>query len=71
MLSLFSGGGGMDLGIEGGFICHRNSLPLAGDSLVQEVVDDCWVRVKSTRFRTIFANDIVPQAGEVWRRYMA
>ena len=71
VLSLFSGGGGMDLGIEGGFICHRNSLPLAGDSLVQEVVDDCWVRVKPTRFRTIFANDIVPQAGEVWRRYMA
>lgn len=71
VLSLFSGGGGMDLGLEGGFICHRNSLPPDGDCLVQEVIDDCWVRVKPTRFRTSFANDIVPQAGEVWKRYMA
>lgn len=61
----------MDLGLEGGFICHRNSLPPDGDCLVQEVIDDCWVRVKPTRFRTSFANDIVPQAGEVWKRYMA
>lgn len=61
----------MDLGLEGGFICHRNSLPPDGDCLVQEVIDDCWVRVKPTHFRTSFANDIVPQAGEVWKRYMA
>ena len=27
MLSLFSGCGGMDIGFEGGFICHRKSVP--------------------------------------------
>ncbi|MDD7342884.1 MAG: hypothetical protein PUG64_04345, partial [Bacteroidales bacterium] len=28
MLSLFSGCGGMDLGFEGGFICHKKSVPV-------------------------------------------
>ena len=26
MLSLFSGCGGMDIGFEGGFICHKKSI---------------------------------------------
>ena len=26
VLSLFSGAGGMDIGFEGGFICHRRSI---------------------------------------------
>lgn len=28
LLSLFSGCGGMDIGFEGGFICHRKSIPV-------------------------------------------
>lgn len=70
VLSLFSGCGGMDIGLEGGFVCHRNSLPLDSSDLISEVVNDYWVRTRKTRFKTIFANDIIPQAGTAWLRYM-
>lgn len=70
VLSLFSGGGGMDIGMEGGFICHRKSLPKDAASIKIENMGGDWVRVRPTRFYTCFANDIVPQAGIVWQRYM-
>ena len=31
LLSLFSGCGGMDIGFEGGFICHAKSIDLHSD----------------------------------------
>ena len=34
LLSLFSGGGGMDIGFEGNFICHRRSAGQSLDSVV-------------------------------------
>ena len=58
VLSLFSGCGGMDLGFEGDFICHRKSIsPLS--SLIQEVIDEHCVRLQRNRFRKVFANDIL------------
>ena len=38
VLSLFSGCGGMDLGFEGDFICHRKSIS-PQSTWVQEVID--------------------------------
>ena len=37
-LSLFSGCGGMDLGFEGDFICHRKSIS-PQNTWVQEFID--------------------------------
>jgi len=51
VLSLFSGCGGMDLGFEGDFICHRKSIS-PQSTWVQEVIDEHWVRLQKNRFRT-------------------
>lgn len=56
VLSLFSGCGGMDLGFEGDFICHRKSIS----------PQNTWVkrlsrtlgRLQKNRFRTVFARYI-------------
>lgn len=67
VLSLFSGCGGMDIGFEGGFICHKKSIP---NKFVQEIVDENWVKTKKLRFTTVFANDILNEAKIVWSNYM-
>lgn len=69
MLSLFSGCGGMDLGFEGGFICHRRSVP-EGSPWIQEPVNGDWVLLRRNRFSTIFANDILREAKIAWGNYM-
>ena len=69
VLSLFSGCGGMDIGFEGGFICHRKSIP-PQNNWIQEEIDSHWVRLKPTRFRTVFANDILKEAQTAWWQYM-
>lgn len=69
VLSLFSGCGGMDLGFEGGFICHRKSVDSKLD-WISDTVRDNWVRLKNTRFRTVFANDILKDAKTAWVNYM-
>ena len=69
MLSLFSGCGGMDIGFEGGFICHRKSVnPVSG--WIESQINDRWVKLKETRFRTVFANDILDEARATWNSYM-
>ena len=70
VLSLFSGCGGMDLGLEGNFICHEKSIPKNSD-WVQKTVEGNWVLLKGTRFKTIFANDILKEAQRTWLRYMS
>ena len=70
VLSLFSGCGGMDLGFEGDFICHRRSVASHEDWIAEEL-DACWVRLRRTRFRTVFANDILKEAQVAWTQYMA
>ena len=68
VLSLFSGCGGMDLGFEGDFICHRKSIS-PQSSWIQEVIDEHWVRLQRNRFRTVFANDILKEAQTAWLQY--
>lgn len=69
VLSLFSGCGGMDLGLEGGFICHKRSV--TNPDWVQHDVNDNWVLLRSNQFRTVFACDILEEARLTWLRYMS
>lgn len=71
VLSLFSGCGGMDLGLEGGFTC------LAGS--VNEEIHPDWaqerhgdfVLLRRTSFETVFADDIRPDAKAAWTNYFS
>ena len=66
VLSLFSGCGGMDLGLEGGFTCLSKS--------VNENINSNWIEnnlgdrvlLAKTSFKTVFANDIRPDAKSAW-----
>ena len=69
VLSLFSGCGGMDIGFEGGFICHRKSVNPKND-WIEETLNANWVRLKETNFTTVFANDILEEAKATWSSYM-
>jgi len=69
MLSLFSGCGGMDLGFEGNFICHKRSVP-TNSPWIEREINENWVLLKKNRFNTIFANDILPEALSTWVNYM-
>lgn len=69
VLSLFSGCGGMDAGFEGWFIAPRRSFPADSPCVVRDI-DDNWVLVRKTRFTTVFANDILPEAQSGWLGYM-
>jgi DNA (cytosine-5)-methyltransferase 1 len=66
VLSLFSGCGGMDLGLEGGFLAHKSSIN--NDIYASHVVDHDvnYVYLKKTGFETVFANDILPFAKLAW-----
>ncbi len=69
VLSLFSGCGGMDLGLEGGFICHRHSV--TNSDCVDYQVNDKWVMLRRNLFRTVFACDILEEARLTWLNYMS
>lgn len=69
VLSLFSGCGGMDLGFEGNFIANKKSFPTDDDRIDCELNDD-WVLLKKNNFKTVFANDILPEAQVAWTEYM-
>lgn len=69
MLSLFSGCGGMDLGFEGKFICHRRSVP-KNSPWIEKSINKNWVLLEKNRFTTIFANDILREAMMTWNNYM-
>lgn len=71
VLSLFSGCGGMDIGLEGGFTCHRKSIneKLHKDWITE--INGDWVKVKDTGFETVFANDIRPDAKAAWVSYFS
>lgn len=67
IVSLFSGCGGMDLGFEGGFLAHGKSISEKSfNSFVEKETDDSYVKLKPTRFKTVFANDILKDARNAW-----
>ena len=70
VLSLFSGCGGLDLGLEGGFVALRRSV---NEEIHPDWIQDCvnrnFVRVKKNRFQTVFANDILPCAQKAWNHF--
>ena len=70
MLSLFSGCGGMDLGFEGAFICHKKSVS-SDSEWIERAVEQDWVLLKKNRFTTVFANDILEEAYLTWNQYMS
>ena len=72
VLSLFSGCGGMDLGFEGGFAVLQSSI---NENLTQHFIDkelnNGFVQLKKTRFKTVFANDIFIDARNAWVNYFS
>ena len=69
VLSLFSGCGGMDLGFEGSFFANKRSFAENDPNITLKILDE-WVKTKKTRFKTVFANDILPEAQIAWITYM-
>ncbi len=69
VLSLFSGCGGMDIGLEGGFICHKKSV--TNKEYIHHAINENWVMLKRNDFRTVFACDILEEAKLTWLRYMS
>jgi len=69
VLSLFSGCGGMDIGFEGGFTCLNRSInkEMHPDWIIKE--NKSWVTLAETGFKTVFANDIRPDAKSAWVSY--
>ena len=68
VLSLFSGCGGLDLGFEGDFRVLKKSVNV---NINPEWLSNCnstdmWVNLPKTKFKTIFANDIKPEAKTAW-----
>lgn len=71
MLSLFSGCGGMDIGFEGSFYCLKKSINTCEhpDWIAED--DGDWVKVAPTIFKTVFADDIRPDAKAAWVSYFS
>lgn len=69
LLSLFSGCGGMDIGFEGNFKCLKKEInvKMHPDWIIDD--DGTWVTVAPTKFDTVFANDIRPDAKAAWVSY--
>lgn len=66
-LSLFSGAGGMDLGMEGGFdVLARSVNSEMHSNWIEQDHGNGWVRLEPTGTRTVFANDIEPAARTQW-----
>jgi len=67
VLSLFSGCGGMDLGFEGGFSVLSSCVnEILTPQFIDKKIDDNYVQLKKTRFKTVFANDILIDARNAW-----
>jgi DNA (cytosine-5)-methyltransferase 1 len=72
VLSLFSGCGGMDLGFEGGFSVLNSSINEdLSPNFIEKKLKNGFVQLKKTRFTTVFANDILPDARNAWVNYFS
>lgn len=70
VLSLFSGCGGMDLGLEGDFAVHQSCINTRINTHWDtKKLDNNFVLLPKTRFKTVFANDIRPDARTAWTSY--
>lgn len=65
VLSLFSGCGGMDLGFEGGFSALHKSVP-DNTLFIDHLINNDFVLLRKTKFKTVFANDILNEAYNAW-----
>ena len=67
VLSLFSGCGGMDLGMEGGFpILKRSYNAILNADWNAKEINKNWVYLPKTPFKVVFANDILREAENSW-----
>ena len=67
VLSLFSGCGGMDLGFEGGFDVLKSSVnEVTRPNFIVKKFNNGFVKLQKTKFKTVFANDILSDAKNVW-----
>jgi DNA (cytosine-5)-methyltransferase 1 len=72
MLSLFSGCGGMDLGFEGDFSVLKSSVnELLSPNFINKELENNFVNLSKTRFKTVFANDILKDARNAWVNYFS
>ena len=72
MLSLFSGCGGMDLGFEGDFSVLKSSVnEILNPDFINEELENNFIKLSKTRFKTVFANDILKDARNAWVNYFS
>ena len=71
VLSLFSGGGGLDLGFEGGFDVIEEAVNGKIHPEWFEKKYNGWVTLPETNFETVFANDIDENTARAWNRYFS
>ncbi|MDD4673966.1 MAG: DNA (cytosine-5-)-methyltransferase [Bacteroidales bacterium] len=72
VLSLFSGCGGMDLGFEGGFSVLASSVNEGlTPHFIEKYLEKGFVQLRKTKFNTVFANDILPDARNAWVKYFS
>ncbi len=70
VISLFSGCGGMDLGFEGNFLVPKYCLnPKLHPDWIGPLSDSFWIKLPEAKFKTVFANDIMPAAKTAWISY--
>lgn len=71
VLSLFSGCGGLDLGFEGDFDVLKECLNenIHPEWFKNKKNELGWIRLPKTKFKVVFANDIMPAAKSAWLPY--
>lgn len=72
VLSLFSGCGGLDLGLEGNFSAFSRSIDKnVHPDWIERPLGKNRVLLKGNRFQTVFANDIFPAAKSAWENFFS
>lgn len=67
---MFSGCGGLDLGLEGNFSALRKSInEKIHPDWIKDVQNKNFVKLSGSRFETVFANDILPCAQKSWNHF--